>query len=499
MNALLVVGLLAVIGPPQAGHWAKDTSGKISSATLQALDRIAADVNRSGNGQLGVLVVKTTSGVPPRTFATGVFNHWGVGHSEYKNGILLFVALDDRKAEIILGDGLTHVTSADTDVVMREQVVANFKAGRPEQALLDGANALSALLTARVAGVPEQQAAVSTQDALSEGKVTELFRSGELADPSPRRWVIDLTGEVKPDTVHALERLPNALYASDARQLFLVFFRSRVFSASQVRDRALASLSVKHPRAALLAVNLEHPDTAFSLPPELRADSRAAALEADVESLSRYPAEPGNVIAANERAASILTDGFPLRSPREVVGEVVERFGTAFMAAGGLFLLGGAFWGRRWNRYRSRSCEACHRPRQMLPAGAEDKHLTGGQQTEQAVGAIDYDVWWCGVCRTVLVRDNSAWFSGFARCDSCSNKTLRSTSTTLQHATEYSGGLVQVDEKCAHCSHARSYTRNTARLTRSSNTSSFSSSSSGSSGSSFGGGSSSGGGSSGSW
>jgi uncharacterized membrane protein YgcG len=496
VNALLLgLWCVSAISPPPSGHWAKDTSGKISAPTLQALDEIAEGVNRTGNGQLGVLVVKTTGGTAHHAFATGVFNQWGIGHREHKNGILLFVALDDRKAEIILGDGLMRITTGDTDAVMRDQVVSHFKAGKPEQALLEGAKALAALLTsAQPQQAAESPHGVSTQDALSEERVSELFRTGEISDPSPRKWVIDLTGEVPAETVHALERLPNELYASDERQLFIVFFRSRNFDAAQVRERALSSLSLKHPRAALLAVNLQRPDTSFAFPPELQSDSRAPALAAEIENAARYAPTVGNVIESNLRAGPVLINGFPARSPSEVVGEAVEQHGTAFAGFGGLMLIGGAIWGRRWNRYRSRTCESCQRPRQMLPAGAEDTHLSDGQKTEQSVKSIDYDVWWCGLCRTVLVLNNSAWFSGYARCKGCSNKTLSSKSTTITHATEYSGGLVRVDEKCAHCSYTNSYTRATARITRSSTSSSSSSSRS-----SFGGGSSSGRGSSGSW
>jgi uncharacterized membrane protein YgcG len=492
----LLVGLwcLSAIAPPSPGHWAKDTSGKISAGTLRALDGIAEGVNRTGNGQLGVLVVRTTSGQVPRVFATEVFNHWGIGHSEFNNGILLFVALDDRKAEIVLGKGLT-ISTIQTDGVMRDQVVTHFKAGQPEQALLEGAKALAQLLTGANAR-PEAAVSPATrsiQDELSEERVRELFRTGKLTDPSPRRWVIDLTGEVTREAVHALERVPNELYALGVRQFFLVFFRSQIFEATQVRERALAILSVKHRHAALLAVNLDRADVSFTLPAELREDARAGALEAEVEAAARSAADPAGVVTANDLAATVLVNGFPLRAASEVVGEAVDRHPFAFGGFGGTMLLGLAFWGRRWNRYRSRACEHCQRPRQMLPAGAEDKHLSDGQQAEQNVGSVDYDVWWCGVCRSVLIRDNSAWFSGYSRCKGCSSRTLSSTSTTITHATEYSGGLVQVDEQCSHCSYRNSYNRHTARL------SSSDSSSSSSSGSDFGGGSSSGSGSSGSW
>ncbi len=206
------------LGAPPAGHWAKDTSGKISVSTLQGLDAIAEGVNRSGGGQLKV----------PRAFATCVFNQWGIGHPEYNNGILLFVALEDRKTKILLGDGLNRISTGDTDAVMKNQVVSNFKAGHPEQALLEGARALAELLTSAAPKAPRAQ--VSTQGALAEAKVSELFITGQISDPSPRRWVIDLPQEVPQETVHALERLPNELYVAEGRQLFLVFFYGRATS-----------------------------------------------------------------------------------------------------------------------------------------------------------------------------------------------------------------------------------------------------------------------------
>ena len=503
VSAVAFAGALDISAPPP-GRWAKDTSGKISQATLAALDQIAEGVNQTGHGQLGVLVVRTTEGQIPRVFATAVFNAWGIGHSEYKNGLFLFVALDDRKAEIVLGDGLNQLSTSDTDELMRDHVVSHFKAGKPEQALLEGARALAALLAQK----PRANAAqplvpnVASADAFSEAQVAQLLTTGQITDPSPRRWVIDLTGSVPSSTMNTLERLPNELYASNGRPLFIVIFKSWAFEAEAVRERALASLSVKHPRAAVLAVNDGRRDAAFRLPEDLHEDPRASTLEVQVASAASNQVGLDNLVFATMQVGDVMRDGFPQRSASEVVSEVIDRHGPIFFGFGGVLLVGGAFWGRRWNRYRSRPCEPCQRPRQLLPAGAEDKYLSDGQKTEQKIGAIDYDVWWCGVCDSVLLRNNSAWFAGYSKCKGCSNKALKSTSTTLKRATEYSSGLVQVNEKCAHCNHTNSYTRTTARITRStssSSSSSLSSSSSSSSRSSFGGGSSSGRGSSGSW
>ena len=58
----------------------------------------------SGSGGLN------TTGMRIETFATLLFNEWGIGHEklgeEYWNtGILLLIARDDRKARIELGGG----------------------------------------------------------------------------------------------------------------------------------------------------------------------------------------------------------------------------------------------------------------------------------------------------------------------------------------------------------------------------------------------------------
>jgi uncharacterized protein len=149
---------------------------------------------------------------------------------------------------------------------------------------------------------------------------------------------------------------------------------------------------------------------------------------------------------------------------------------------------------KRWNRKRTRRCEKCQNPRQLLGEEVEDKHLDSAKQTEESVGSVDYDVWWCGRCQDVLVLRYGAFFTSYSDCPQCNAKTKRSSTTTETSATEYSCGSERIDETCANCSFTNSFTRTTAMLSSSSSDSSSSSSDS-----SFGGGDSSGGGSSGSW
>lgn len=125
----------------------------------------------------------------------------------------------------------------------------------------------------------------------------------------------------------------------------------------------------------------------------------------------------------------------------------------------------------------------------------DDAYLAAGERTEERIGSVDYDVWHCAQCNVAVKVRWGAFFTRYGRCPSCQNKTKSASTTTLRSATEYSEGLVRVEEECAFCSYRRTYTRTTPRIVRSSSSSSSSSFSSSSSS----GGGSSGSGSSGSW
>ena len=128
-----------------------------------------------------------------------------------------------------------------------------------------------------------------------------------------------------------------------------------------------------------------------------------------------------------------------------------------------------------------------------LPEADDDALLEKGQQAEERVGSVDYDVWTCGACSHHFTLRYPKWVSGFAKCPQCHNRTKSSAETVIEHASTSSSGSARVVEQCAFCSFNREYTKVLPRL-ESSSSSSGGSSSGGSS--SFGGGSSGGGGAS---
>ena len=157
------------------------------------------------------------------------------------------------------------------------------------------------------------------------------------------------------------------------------------------------------------------------------------------------------------------------------------------------FGLGSIVGFRKWRRHRRRRCPACQAPMVCLAETDDDAVLEKGQQAEERIGSVDYDVWKCGACSHHFTLRYPKWISSYAKCPQCHNRTKSSKETVINQATTTSSGSARVVEQCAFCSFSREYSKVLPRI-QSSSSSSSGSSSSGSS--SFGGGSSGGGGAS---
>lgn len=167
---------------PRSGTWVVDTTDTLTSTAISGVNLYGSEVNGKGLGQLAVVVVETTGGVNPRSFATDLFNRWGIGHAGRDDGALLFIALKDRKAEIVLGDGVN--SRADTnrsDALMSREIVPAFKRGDPNGAVLAGARGLSSLLEHSPLNGGTAGTTTAVQDAPPvQGSYTAGFTTGRV-------------------------------------------------------------------------------------------------------------------------------------------------------------------------------------------------------------------------------------------------------------------------------------------------------------------------------
>lgn len=103
---LLSAGLRTAVGqpatsplpPPNPFRYVVDYAGVIDSTTNERMEKILRSLKDSGDIEFAVVTVKTTGDQDIFDYSLAVARGWGIGSSEgEKNGLLLLVAVDDRK------------------------------------------------------------------------------------------------------------------------------------------------------------------------------------------------------------------------------------------------------------------------------------------------------------------------------------------------------------------------------------------------------------------
>lgn len=129
---------LSDIPNPRPNGWAVDLTGRIPPDTLGEINRLGDEV-KARRGEIAVAVVDRIAEVNTRGFATRLFNRWGIGRQGINDGVLIFVSLDDHRAEIILGSGIDDPQRRRTsEEILRSEMVPRFRQGDPAGALLAG-------------------------------------------------------------------------------------------------------------------------------------------------------------------------------------------------------------------------------------------------------------------------------------------------------------------------------------------------------------------------
>jgi uncharacterized protein len=87
--------------PPNPFRYVVDNAGVVDSATNQRMEKILRALKESGDIEFAVVTVRTTGDQDIFDYSLAVARGWGIGSSEgEKNGLLLLVAVDDRKYHI---------------------------------------------------------------------------------------------------------------------------------------------------------------------------------------------------------------------------------------------------------------------------------------------------------------------------------------------------------------------------------------------------------------
>jgi uncharacterized protein len=135
-----------------------DEAGVLAPNELRELDRRLAAYEQATGRQLAVLVVHSLEGDPLEDFSIRVVEAWKLGRKGKDDGILVLLAMDERKVRIEVGYGLEgEVTDLVSARIIHDVMRPYLVQGRPGAALLSGVEAIIAAAGAGE-GPPESDA-----------------------------------------------------------------------------------------------------------------------------------------------------------------------------------------------------------------------------------------------------------------------------------------------------------------------------------------------------
>lgn len=97
---------------PNVAHpdeYISDVFGYMPAKAERKINAKLGELRQKTTCEMAVAIIRSTSGMPISDYAYELFRKWGIGKSDKNNGVLLIIAIDDRKAFIATGSGAEGV------------------------------------------------------------------------------------------------------------------------------------------------------------------------------------------------------------------------------------------------------------------------------------------------------------------------------------------------------------------------------------------------------
>lgn len=132
--------------------YVNDFAHVLDQTTIAQLDNICLQLDQKAKAQIAVVTVNTLDGTDIEAYAVALYKQWGIGNKTTDHGVLILLAVQDRKYRIEVGYGLEPIlTDGKVGGIGREAV--------PLLRQNDYNGAVS-LMTSRVADVIAQDAGI---------------------------------------------------------------------------------------------------------------------------------------------------------------------------------------------------------------------------------------------------------------------------------------------------------------------------------------------------
>jgi len=128
---------------PQYSGYVNDYAEMITPETEERLERTLLAFDQSDSTQIAILTINTLEGNSLEDLSIRIVDAWKIGQKDKDNGVLLFIAKNERKIRIEVGRGLEGVlTDLLSGRIIDQIITPYFKAGEFDQGFEAGVQAI---------------------------------------------------------------------------------------------------------------------------------------------------------------------------------------------------------------------------------------------------------------------------------------------------------------------------------------------------------------------
>jgi uncharacterized protein len=164
--------------------YVNDFAGVLSQSGRDQLTALCTEVDQKAHAQIAIVTVKSLDGQQIEDYAVNLFKKWGIGPKESDAGILILLAVGDRRNRIEVGYGLEPILPDGKVTSFQREALPYLRDGNYDAALL--------LMTRRVADVIAQDRGVTltAKSSVPPARIPRNNRQG--SGPSPLAIIIFL-------------------------------------------------------------------------------------------------------------------------------------------------------------------------------------------------------------------------------------------------------------------------------------------------------------------
>ena len=157
------IGEGAVPPKPTRDIYVQDLAGVMDSESKAKILQMGRVLDEKTTAQVVVVTVPSLEGQDLESYSLELLRTWGIGQKDKNNGVLILLAVAERKTRIEVGYGLEgDLPDGKTGRIQDEYMLPAFKEGKYGQGLLQGYGAVVQVIDKSGAGVAQEPAASLT-------------------------------------------------------------------------------------------------------------------------------------------------------------------------------------------------------------------------------------------------------------------------------------------------------------------------------------------------